>query len=114
MILALQQFFISQRHSPVPGFVVIDQPSQVYFPKKLAVREEETVEPDFKDEDIAAVRKVFNVLSEVVGAADGRLQVIVLDHAPRDVWGDVGNVTAPEEWREGRKSVPVEWVEISN
>ncbi len=111
MILALQQFFISQRHSPVPGFVEIDQPSQVYFPKKLIVREgEEADEPNFKDEDIVAVRKVFNVLSEVVGAASGRLQVIVLDHAPRDVWGDVVKVVSPEEWREGRKLVPVEWI----
>lgn len=115
MILALHQFFISLRHSPVPGFVVIDQPSQVYFPKKLVIRgDEETEEPQFKrDEDIEAVRKVFNVLSVVVGAAKGMLQVIVLDHAPRDVWEGIDNVAELEEWRDGRKLVPVEWV-ISN
>lgn len=111
MILALQQFFISLRHSPVPGFVVIDQPSQVYFPKRLVTREdEETEEPRFeRDEDIEAVRKVFNVLSNVVEAAKGKLQVIVLDHARRDVWG-VENVAELEEWRDGPKLVPVEWV----
>lgn len=112
MILALQQFFISLRHSPVPGFVVIDQPSQVYFPKRLVTREdEETEEPRFeRDEDIEAVRKVFNVLSNVVEAAKGKLQVIVLDHARRDVWG-VENVAELEEWRDGLKLVPVDWVQ---
>lgn len=112
MIVALHQFFISQRHSPVPGFVVIDQPSQVYFPKKLVLREdEETEELQFtRDEDIEAVRKVFNVLGEVVGAAKGKFQVIVLDHAPRDVWEGIDNVAELEEWRDGRKLVPVEWV----
>ncbi len=110
MILALQQFFISLEHSPVPGFVVIDQPSQVYFPKRLVSREdEETEEPQFeRDEDIEAVRKVFNVLSSVVEAAKRKLQVIVLDHARRDVWG-VENVAELEEWRDGRKLVPVAW-----
>jgi hypothetical protein len=113
MILALQQFFISLRHSPVPGFVVIDQPSQVYFPKKVVLREDEAIEePEFKrDEDIAAVRKVFNVLGSVVGTAKGKLQVIVLDHAPRDVWGGIDNVVGLEEWRDGLKLVPVEWVD---
>jgi hypothetical protein len=112
MILALQQFFISLRHSPVPGFVVIDQPSQVYFPQKLVLREdEETEEPQFtRDEDIEAVRKVFKVLGDVVGAANGKLQVIVLDHAPRDVWGGIDYIAELEEWRDGRKLVPIEWV----
>ena len=115
MILALQQFFISLRHSPVPGIVVIDQPSQVYFPKKVVLRENETIEePQFKDEDIEAVRKVFSVLSTVVGLAKGKLQVIVLDHAPRDVWGGIANIAELEEWRDGRKLVPVEWLCVSS
>jgi len=111
MLLALQQFFISLKHSPVPGFLVIDQPSQVYFPKRLVTHEdEETEEPQFeRDEDIEAVRKVFNVISKVVEATDGKLQVIVLDHARRDVWG-VEDVAELEEWRDGLKLVPMEWI----
>ncbi|PWU12326.1 MAG: DUF3732 domain-containing protein, partial [Bdellovibrio sp.] len=110
MMLALQQFFLTLEHSPVPGFLVMDQPSQVYFPKKLVVREGEDVdEPRLRDEDIIAVQKVFNVMGAVVGAAKGRLQLIVLDHAPREVWGDIPNVVAFEEWRDGVKLVPAEW-----
>lgn len=35
MSLALQQFFLSLTNSPVPGLLIYDQPSQVYFPKTL-------------------------------------------------------------------------------
>lgn len=109
--LALQQYFLSMAHSPVPGFLVFDQPSQVYFPKKLVVREGETPdEPQLRDEDIEAVRKVFTTLGQVVEASQGRLQVIVLDHAPREVWGEISNVVAFEEWRDGTKLVPEEWI----
>ncbi|MGO9445177.1 MAG: DUF3732 domain-containing protein [Thiobacillaceae bacterium] len=111
MMLALQQFFLTLEHSPVPSFLVLDQPSQVYFPKKLVVRQGEDVEePRLQDEDIVAVHKAFEVMGDVVAAAKGRLQVIVLDHAPREVWGDVPNVVAFEEWRDGVKLVPTEWI----
>ena len=89
----------------------MDQPSQVYFPKKLVVRENETPEePQLKDEDIEAVRKAFKVLAKVVGSANGRLQVIVLDHASREVWGNIPHIVAFEEWRDGVKLVPLEWI----
>jgi len=109
--LALQQYFLSLAHSPVPGFLILDQPSQVYFPKKLVVREGETPdEPQLRDEDIEAVRKVFTTIAHVVESAQGRLQVIVLDHAPREVWDRIANVVALEEWRDGMKLVPDDWI----
>ena len=111
VIFSLHQLFLSQQHSPVPGFVVIDQPSQVYFPKKLVVREDEAPEdPRLRDEDIEAVRKAFTTIAHVVQSSKGHLQVIVLDHAPREVWGEVPDVVAFEEWRDGRKLVPMEWL----
>ena len=111
MVLALQQFFLTLDHSPVPGFIVMDQPSQVYFPKKLVVREQEEVEePRLEDEDIEAVHKAYQVMGDVVSAANGSLQIIVLDHAPREVWGDIPNVVAFEEWRGGVKLVPSAWL----
>ncbi len=111
VFLALQQFFLDMTYSPVPALVVMDQPSQVYFPKKLVVRENETpVEPELRDEDIAAVRKVYSVMGKVVQAAEGRLQIIVLDHAARDVWGGIPGVEEFEEWRGGKKLVPEEWI----
>jgi hypothetical protein len=110
--LGLQQFFLSQEHSPIPGFVVMDQPSQVYFPKRLAVKENETpAEPKFRDEDIEAVKKAFDVMNRVVEAAKGRLQIIVLDHAPAEVWAEFSSVVSFEEWRDGKKLIPMEWLQ---
>ncbi len=114
MLLALHQFYLSQKHSPVPGFLVLDQPSQVYFPKNLVRRpDDEGQEPSLRDEDIDAVRKAFEVLGKVVMAAEGKLQVIVLDHASRDVWGDIPGVVGSREWRNGIKLVPMRWLEAN-
>lgn len=114
MLLALHQFFLSQKHSPVPGFLVLDQPSQVYFPKNLIRRpDEEEQELRLRDEDIDAVRKAFEVLGKVVMKAEGKLQVIVLDHASRDVWGEIPGVVGLKEWRDGIKLVPMRWLEAN-
>jgi len=112
--LGLQQFFLSLRHSPVPSFVAYDQPSQVYFPRRLAVREDEgDFDPKYRDEDIEAVKKVFAAFSLVVQGSGGKLQIIVLDHASNNVWGDIEHIHCVEEWRNGTKLVPVSWLEQS-
>ena len=82
--LALQQYFLGSRANPVPSFVVYDQPSQVYFPRRLAgarTMAEEQEEPVLADEDVEAVRKVFTTIGDVVRQSGGRLQALVLDHA---------------------------------
>lgn len=112
MLLALHQFYLSQPNSPVPGFLVLDQPSQVYFPKHvLRNPDEEGQELRLRDEDIDAVHKAFEVLGKVVLQAKGKLQVIVLDHASRDLWGDIPGVVGLKEWRDGTKLVPMKWLE---
>jgi hypothetical protein len=109
--LGLQQFFLSQDHNPVPSFIVYDQPSQVYFPKRMAIRENEIeLDPKLRDEDIVAVQKAFQVMFAVVQASLGELQVIVLDHAPENVWGNIQGVHLVEEWREGKALIPKDWL----
>jgi len=43
-------------------------------------------------------------------SANGRLQVLVLDHAGPDVWSGLQGVHLVEEWRGGKKLVPTEWL----
>lgn len=116
VLLALHQFFLSQRRSPVPAFLVLDQPSQVYFPKRIVARpededDEEVEEPQLRDEDVDAVRQAFEVMGRVALDAKGGLQFIVLDHASRDVWGDIDGVVGLPEWRNGVKLVPMAWLD---
>ena len=107
--LALHRLFLEQQRSPVPSFIVYDQPSQVYFPKKLARDPAESDDPQLADEDVIAVRKIFAVLGAAVTDAGGALQLVVLDHAGRDVWEGLPGIHLVEEWR-GRGLVPDEWI----
>lgn len=108
--LALQIYFLRHPPSSVPSMLVYDQPSQVYFPK-LSMGQK-TGQQDFKltdQEDIQAVRRVFKAIGDQVVTTKGQLQVIVLDHAHDEVWGDLQGITLVEEWRDGIKLVPEAW-----
>lgn len=109
LTLALQKFFLEVPHHPVPGLLVFDQPSQVYFPKRTAYDDSVDM-PAWKDEDILAVKKVFSLLAAETLAAKGRIQTIVLDHADEDVWGEFEGIELIEEWRDGEALVPREWI----
>jgi len=113
--LALQGYFLRLPQHPVPALLVYDQPSQVYFPSPAPARRarkdaEEELDPTWDNEDVAAVRKVFVLLDKVVEKTEGRLQIIVLDHANEGVWGGLNNVHLVEEWR-GKGLVPEAWVQ---
>lgn len=111
VLLSLHTFFLSQRNSPVPAFLVLDQPSQVYFPKRVVSRDDDVeFDPQVRDEDVEAVRKAFEVMGSVVLREKGRLQLIVLDHASQEVWGGIDGVVGLPEWRDGTKLVPMEWL----
>lgn len=72
--LALHKFFV-QAKRPVPRFLVIDQPSQVYFPPDpKSARAKRSV-------DWEAVRRMFHLMLEVTAKLAPDLQVIVTDHA---------------------------------
>jgi hypothetical protein len=95
MTLSLQKFFLENPGHAVPGLLVYDQPSQVYFPRGFEIPGAPSAPGRTRDQDISAVRAVFETLGREVVAAEGRLQVIVLDHAGADVWGDILGVN----WR---------------
>lgn len=108
--VALQRFFLDSVNHPVPGLLIYDQPSQVYFPRTVE-HDDASPPPRIRDEDISAVRLVFETLGKEVVRQKGRLQVIVLDHAGEDVWGEIEGVTLAQEWREAEKLVPLAWYE---
>lgn len=109
--LALQEQFIEMPFSPVPSLLVLDQPSQVYFPK-AARKVDEAGKEDFAwegDEDTKQVRRIFLALGEEVSRIAGQLQIIVVDHARDDIWGGIEGVVQAAEWRNGQALVPNEW-----
>lgn len=109
-ILALHAFFLRQVNSPVPALVIFDQPSQVYFPRRLARRD--IGEHELLDEDVESIRGFFEAMGKLAAHCKGKLQIIVLDHAGPDVWDNLDSVELAEEWRGEDYLVPPVWFDL--
>ena len=112
-LLALHKHFI-ENGRPVPGFLIIDQPSQVYFPTMAAYKQLDGTKEGFAlleqgDADLRAVRNMFWVLHELVKELSPHLQIIVTEHAnlPEDWFQE--SLVEPA-WREGRALIPADWL----
>lgn len=110
--LGIHRFVYGEEYSPIPQFLVYDQPSQVYFPQKLSLKEEEKeLDAKLEDEDIEAVRKLFVTMDNAIEKCEGNLQIIVLEHADEEVWDGLENVKKVCEWRgENNALIPKEWI----
>lgn len=101
---ALHKWF-TDRNRPVPRFLFIDQPSQVYFPED---RDWDQGSEGDRGEDREAVSRMYQLALSVVEQLASGFQVIVTDHANIDEpWFQECIV---ERWREGQKLVPPEWI----
>lgn len=111
-LFSLHEFLEQRRESPVPRFIMIDQPSQVYFPERLAATDQSKAPPSV---DIVALQKIFAAMTEVVRRTKGRLQVIVTDHAGEYAWKEL-KVHVVEEWRTGKGDflIPESWKPDAN
>ena len=105
-ILAIRVDFV-RRSRPIPGFLVLDQPSIAFFP-------DDTTMPDNIDEALADTDRedlwqVFALLFETVKEAQNNLQIIVLEHAnyPQEIYQD----SIVEVWRGDQGLVPADWLE---
>lgn len=100
IVFALHKHFI-QNNRPVPSFIIIDQPTQVYYPPE---KNENVVEVSA---DEIAVNKMFDFMFNVVESLTSRLQVIITDHAYLKNERFEESVT--EIWRDGLKLIPTDW-----
>ncbi|WP_405444441.1 DUF3732 domain-containing protein [Streptomyces achromogenes] len=94
--------YLHRHNRPVPGFLMLDQPTQAFFPEE--VHDAVTV----LDADWEAVRAYFALISRAVSQNNGALQVIVCDHVSlRDEWFQEAVV---ENWRGGAALIPTDWI----
>jgi FtsZ-binding cell division protein ZapB len=102
---ALHNWFV-RRQRPVPRFIFIDQPSQVYFPEDESWQQQESGSVD-RGDDRQKVANMYRLAFDAVQALNSQFQIIITDHANIDEpWFQECVV---ERWREGRTLVPVEW-----
>lgn len=104
--LALHGWF-TEHSRPVPRILFLDQPSQVYFPPERDI--DGSLDP-LQNEDRVALRRMFELVFEIVGKLTPHFQVIITEHADiNEPWYQSAVV---EKWRQGIKLVPEDWRQI--
>jgi hypothetical protein len=103
-LLSFHKHFV-QQHRPVPRFLFLDQPSQVYYPQDIEL------DPSMdttNDEERQAVLRMFNLIFGVVEDLAPHFQVVITEHANLDDARYQSYVR--ENWRGGHALVPTDWV----
>lgn len=104
--LALHEWF-TERGRPVPRFLFLDQPSQVYFPPEKDVDGSMTM---VGEDDRRAVSRMFRFVFNVVEKLSPAFQVIITEHADiNEAWYQDAVV---ERWRGGAKLIPDDWPRV--
>lgn len=108
--LALHEYFVRRRR-PVPGFLVLDQPSQVYFPSRDEYEAlDGATSVTETNGDLVAVQRLFDVLFDACERLAPAFQILVLEHANLDD-DRYQNALVEPPWTGGRALVPTEWFE---
>ena len=102
--LALHKHFVSQDR-PVPHFLVLDQPTQVYYPNQRDQELEGSIEGLSDHEEI---KRILDLIFSVSADVGEQFQIIILDHA--DIDDPAFQEAVIERWRGGKKLVPEEWL----
>ncbi|GGX75813.1 DUF3732 domain-containing protein [Streptomyces hiroshimensis] len=102
-LLSLHEWF-AERGRPLPRVLVLDQPSQVYFPSDY-----DGSQVDLVGEDRTSLLRIYQAINDTVSHLDGGFQVIVMEHA--DLEDDVFRTAVVERWRGGRAAlIPPAWI----
>lgn len=108
-ILALHEYFVTlKRNNHIPTFMVYDQPSQAYFPASVKNNEAEQK----KSDDLERVRAIFKSFAHYRANTKNTSQIIVLEHAGFDIWGDIENTyfVTGKRWTEEEALIPKDWM----
>ena len=93
--------------APVPHFLFLDQPSQVYYPPDQNIKIDDTMEK-MSDRDRQALRRIFNLIFDVVESLTPSFQIILTEHADLSD-DDRFQSSVVEKWREGHALIPNDW-----
>jgi hypothetical protein len=107
-LLSLHRFAVESQR-PIPRFLFLDQPTQVYFPSEKSYRDADgSIERTEMDADLEAVRTLFQVLRDFTEHHCPGFQIIVAEHANlREDWFQAALVESP--WLKPPALVPDDW-----
>lgn len=107
-LLALHLFAV-KNNRPIPRFLLVDQPTQVYFPSEQVYKEADgSIQKTEADADLKAVRRLFELLLKFTQEDAPGFQLIVTEHANlREQWFQDALVEQP--WTKPPALVPEDW-----
>jgi Protein of unknown function (DUF3732) len=107
-LLALHMFAVKNK-CPIPRFLLIDQPTQVYFPSEQVYKDVGgSVQKTKTDADLDAVRRMFEILLRFTQQDVPGFQLIVTEHANlSDKWFQ--DTLVEESWTKPPALVPEDW-----
>lgn len=109
LFLGLHEFFINLKHSYVPQFLILDQPSQPYYEGSKEALDLKEINID---DDKAKLQDAFKLLNDFITTINetykAEFQMILLEHAPENYWTevDLSNFHLVEEFRNGNALIP--------
>jgi hypothetical protein len=101
---ALHKHFVKAER-PVPRFLILDQPSQAYYPPD---KDKELKGKLATSSDEKAVKQMYDFIINATKELAPHFQVIITDHAKLN-YDDFTNCIT-EEWRNGKKLIPEDWI----
>ncbi|MFJ1709378.1 DUF3732 domain-containing protein [Kitasatospora sp. NPDC088346] len=105
--LGLHQYLVANQR-PVPRFLMLDQPTQPYYPSDMAKRSGR-LEDLALDEDREAVKRLFELMYQVTASLSPNFQMIVSNHADLpDPWFQA---CVRYNWRDGEALIPQHWID---
>ena len=107
-LLSLHQFAAANGR-PIPQFLFLDQPTQVYFPSETVYKEADgSVERTEADSDVERVHTLFSLLHRFVTEFCPGFQIVVTEHANlRENWFQRALVEKP--WTKPPALIPEDW-----
>lgn len=108
-LLALHTF-AAKNNRPFPRFLLIDQPTQVYFPSEQVYKDADgsVQRTEEADADLDAVRRLFELLLKFTKEDVPGFQLIVTEHANlREPWFQ--DTLVEEPWTKPPALVPEDW-----
>ncbi|MFE7935532.1 DUF3732 domain-containing protein [Streptomyces sp. NPDC057456] len=103
-MLSLHEWFTEHR-APVPRLLVLDQPSQVFFPP------DHTGEAILGANDRHKLLNIFQTIHQTLRLLEGQFQVIVMEHADLDHPDFSPYVTQRWRYATDQALVPADWIQ---
>lgn len=107
-LLAIHHYAF-KHNRPIPSFLMLDQPTQVYFPSEEKYKASSgSVEDTERDGDLEKVRSLFEMLYHFSAEECPGFQIIVSEHANMsDEWFQ--NALVEQPWTKPPALIPEEW-----